>query len=326
MEKVICGLCPRTCSLKPGQIGFCGARIAESGKVVPLNHGILSAIHVDPIEKKPLYHFYPGSRALSLGGFGCNLMCRGCQNASISRANANCADGFRMSPHEIVTSAKKHECPIVAYTYNEPIVWGEFACETASAAHDAGLKNIMVTAGYVTEAYREKIFSCMDAANVDLKGFSESFYRNWTKAELGPVLETIEYLHQLPDFWLELTTLLIPGQNDAQGELEAEFTWIADHLGCDVPLHLSAFHPAWKAKEIPSTPFETLERALLLAKKAGLNHVYLGNVTASVNTVCSNCGHLLISRWGYRTELRGISHGCCAFCGNRVAGVFSKDK
>ena len=323
MNGIICELCPRACSLKPGQVGVCGARIADAQRVIPLNHGCLSAVHVDPIEKKPLYHFYPGCRALSLGGFGCNLMCRGCQNASISRARADCSDGFCMLPQDIVAHAQKYACPVIAYTYNEPIVWHEFACETAQAARETGIKNIMVTAGYVTANAREKIFAHMDAANVDLKGFTETFYRSWAKAELALVLETIEYLHHLPGFWLELTTLLIPGQNDAQADLEAEFSWIAERLGTDIPIHLSAFHPAWQAKEIPATPIETLEKALKLAKEAGLHHVYLGNVPLSSDTVCPKCGQLLISRWGYHTEIRGLKNGKCSACDSQLAGVFA---
>ena len=323
MDKTTCELCPRACQLKEGQFGACGARIAKSGHVVALNSGVLSAIHVDPIEKKPLFHFLPGSRALSLGGFGCNLMCRGCQNASISRISADAEDGFWMKPEEVAACARHHHCDVVAYTYNEPIVWHEFACGSARVSRAAGLKNIMVTAGYVTAKYREQIFSCMDAANVDLKGFSSHFYRTWAKAELEPVLETIEYLHQLPHFWLELTTLLIPGQNDSQAELEREFAWIMDKLGPDVPVHLSAFHPAWQAQNIPATPLETLEKAQKLAKEAGIHHVYLGNVPMASDTICTQCGHKLISRWEYRTDICGLKEAECSYCHAPLVGVFS---
>ena len=321
-SKATCPICPHTCSLLPGQTGICGGRTAVDGRVVESSHGLLSSIHVDPVEKKPLHHFYPGSKALSIGTFGCNLKCRGCQNASISQVHTKDGGGFYASPQEIVETAVSHQCKSVAYTYNEPIIWGEFVDETAKAVHAAGLKNIMVTAGYVTAQTREWLFSSIDAANVDLKGFSEAFYKTWAKAELGPILETLEYLHQLPGFWLEITTLLIPGINDSDQMLESEFAWIAEHLGIDVPLHLSAFFPAYKATEIPSTPFETLVRTQSLAQKAGIRYVYLGNVPDMVNTKCPNCGITLIERRGYHTQVCGMRDGRCASCNHPIAGVF----
>ena len=320
--KVICPICPHACSLLPGQTGICGARHAVDGKVVETSHGLLSSIHVDPVEKKPLHHYYPGSGALSIGAFGCNLKCRGCQNASISQVRASDGDGFYIKPSEIVDIAISYQCRSVAYTYNEPIIWSEFAVETAHAVREAGLGNIMVTAGYVTDKTREWLFESMDAANVDLKGFSEEFYKTWAKASLGPVLETLEYLHQLPGFWLEITTLLIPGINDSNSMLESEFAWIVEHLGVDVPLHLSAFFPAYKATEIGSTPVETLFRAQSLAEKAGIRYVYLGNVPGMVNTKCPACGSVLIERHGYHTRICGMKDDKCASCGHAVAGVF----
>jgi len=321
-EKTQCTLCPRGCALSEGQLGVCGVRVARGGRVVHADHGILAAIHVDPIEKKPLHHYLPGCGALSLGSFGCNLFCRGCQNDSLSRVTARNMSGFRMSPHDVVACAQKYGCPVVAYTYNEPIVWSEFMHECAEAVHEAGRKNVIVTAGYVSESARERVFDGIDAANVDLKGFTSEFYRTWAKAELEPVLETLEYLHAKPGFWLEITTLLIPGINDAAGDLEREFAWLAEKLGPDVPLHLSAFHPACQALDIPRTPTETLVRAKKMANDAGLRYVYLGNVALDADTACPQCGKTLVRRMGYRTQVSGLEHGCCAHCGTRIAGVW----
>ena len=318
----ICEICPHACRLREGQIGLCGGRRNEGGRVVEVNHGLLSAIHVDPVEKKPLHHFMPGSETLSLGGFGCNMHCRGCQNYTISQVCADKADGFVMTPAEIVTAAKKYQCRSVSYTYNEPIIWGEFVDESAHAVREAGLKNIMVTAGFVTDKTREWLFANMDAANVDLKGFNEEFYKSWAKAGLGPVLETLEYLHQKPGFWLEITTLLIPGINDDAKMLSDEFAWIVEHLGTDVPLHLSAFHPAHRAMDIPCTSIDSLIRAQKLAVDAGIRYVYLGNVAGMVNTVCPKCGALLIERRGYDTAVRGLKDGRCAQCDTVIPGVF----
>ena len=319
---IICPICPHECHLLPNQTGICGGRMAIGDRVVESAHGLLSAIHIDPVEKKPLHHYLPGTKTLSLGSFGCNLKCRGCQNASISQVRTKDSSGFYVSPQEIVETAVSHQCQSVAFTYNEPIIWGEFVDETAKAVHAAGLKNIMVTAGYVTAQTREWLFSSIDAANVDLKGFSEDFYKSWAHATLAPVLETLEYLHQLPEFWLEITTLLIPGINDSDQMLVSEFAWIVEHLGIDVPLHLSAFFPTYKATEIPNTPFETLVRAQSLAQKAGIRYVYLGNVPEMVNTKCPNCSATLIERRGYHTVICGMEGNRCKHCGTKICGVF----
>lgn len=319
-----CTICPRECDLKEGQTGACGARHAAGDKVVPVVPGILSAIHLDPIEKKPLNHFYPGTTALSLGSFGCNLFCKGCQNHEISRASAKDTSGFRMSPAQIVAQAKAYDCPTIAYTYNEPIIWAEFVEETALAAHEAHLNNVMVTAGYVHEKSREKLFAHIDAANVDLKGFTEDFYQSWTGAHLQPVLDTLEYLNRIPGFCLEITTLLIPGMNDKTSELEAEFAWIAEHLGPDIPLHLSAFHPDYKATNIPCTPIETLLNANRLAKAAGLHYVYLGNVRIASDTICPACHQTLIKRMGYMTQIVGLKDGKCSQCNHDIYGKWNR--
>lgn len=296
MATIQCHLCPRSCLLRENQIGACGARKALGCNVRECCHGLISALHNDPVEKKPLHHFYPGSRTLSIGGFGCNLMCRGCQNFDISRRCATDGQGAVYTPEQIVQIALQHHAHSIAYTYNEPIVWWEFMDETAECAHHAGLKNIMVTAGYLCENMYDKVFRHIDAANVDLKGFDDTFYQNWANGRLQPVLDTLTYLHQKQTCWLEITTLLIPGQNDAPQTLSREFEWIHDHLGDDVPLHLSAFFPRWKALDIPSTPESTLYDARQRARDAGLHFVYLGNIMEPAVTCCPHCGEKLIER------------------------------
>ena len=256
-----CELCPRHCNLSLGDIGACGARMNKGGEVREIRTNFYASINVDPIEKKPLYHFFPGTSALSLGGFGCNLMCRGCQNASISRVCANKGSGFELSPDAIVDMALREGATSIAYTYNEPIVWWETMQNVARRAHEAGLKNVMVTAGYVSPSMRDEVFAHIDGVNIDLKGFSEDFYRSWARGDLATVCDTIEYLHAHRNIWFEVTTLVIPGQNDTPDMLRHEFQWLYDHIGDGVPLHLSAFFPHYHALEIESTPESTLEMA-----------------------------------------------------------------
>lgn len=317
-----CTICPRNCLIEPGKFGACGVRTCLNDSVTHADYGLLSAIHIDPIEKKPLNHYLPGASALSLGSFGCNLMCRGCQNYEISRASCQCG-GFKLSPEKIIHTAKTHQCPIIAYTYNEPIIWAEFVCETAHEAKLAGLKNIMVTAGYATLDTAKWLFSDIDGANVDLKGFSEDFYKSWANGKLQPVLEILEYLHSIPDFWLEITTLLIPGINDDTQMLKQEFEWLAAHLGTEIPVHLSAFHPDYKALDIPCTPVQTIQKARQLAQDIGLKFIYPGNVRLSADTCCPNCANTLIRRQGFHIEITGMNHQRCASCGQIIPGVFA---
>lgn len=317
-----CSICPRNCLIEPGKFGACGARTCIQDNVVHADYGLLSAIHVDPIEKKPLHHYLPGSNALSLGSFGCNLMCRGCQNYSISRARCQKGDGFKLSPDEIIQTAKTYQCQVIAYTYNEPIIWAEFVCETAKKVKAAGLKNIMVTAGYVTQDTAKWLFSDIDGANVDLKGFSEDFYKTWANGSLQPVLETLEYLHSIPNFWLEITTLLIPGINDDPQMLKKEFEWIAEHLAPTVPVHLSAFHPDYKALDIPATPAQTILQAKKIAEDVGLKFIYPGNVRIPADTRCPSCNAPVIRRQGYHIEITGMTGDRCSACQTKIPGVF----
>ena len=318
---VLCALCPHGCALDPGKKGLCGVRAGNADGVASLVYGRPAALNIDPIEKKPLFHFYPSCAVFSYGLQGCNLRCRGCQNASLSRGPLR-QDLAQLSPGEIVDAARKAGCGMVAATYSEPIVWAEYAHDVAAEARLAGLKNVMVTGGYVNAAVREWLFEPFDAANVDLKGFGDDMYRSWTGGSLAPVLETILYLRKKPNFWLELTTLVVPGINDDPDMLRAEFSWIFSNLGACVPLHLSAFHPAAQAMSIPRTPAETLLRARDLAHEAGLKFVYLGNVPAENDTWCPDCGAVLLLRRGYQTQQPGLSGDQCRFCSRRLEGVF----
>ncbi|MFA5624541.1 MAG: AmmeMemoRadiSam system radical SAM enzyme [Bradymonadales bacterium] len=320
-EKIQCELCPRLCVLKEGARGYCGVRSMQQGKIVSDAWARIVALNIDPIEKKPLYHYYPGQDILSLGTLGCNLRCQFCQNWSISCAKYDDSTTKEYSPEEIVDIAKT-KCKMIAYTYNEPIVWGEYAVECAKLARKLGIKNIMVSAGFVCSEPRNEIFSHMDAANIDLKGFSEDFYKDFTGAQLGPVLETIEYLAQLKDFWLEITTLLIPGLNDSPEMLRQEFEWIAKHAGCHTPLHLSAFFPQHKMLDRDPTTLQSLQSAQKLALDIGLNYVYLGNVMHAAHTYCPQCENTLIERWRYDTIITGLNGANCKKCGRKLEGQF----
>jgi len=324
-DRLECVLCPRHCRLRDGQSGLCFVRQRRGNGIVLAAYGLTSGACADPIEKKPLYHFHPGSRVLSFGTVGCNLTCSFCQNADISKAR----DARRLSlaarSEDIAQAAKDHRCAGVAYTYNEPLVSFEYTVDTAAACRAAGLFNVAVTAGYVEAEPRREFFAAMDAANVDLKGFSERFYRTLCSANLKPVLDTLEYLARETSVWLEVTTLLIPGENDSEGEIDAMTAWMADRLGPDVPLHFSAFHPAWRLTNKPSTSPDVLARAHAIAKNNGLHHVYVGNVRDPQRsaTWCAACGTLLVERDGFATSLRRLTkNGECDQCGALLAGVF----
>jgi len=286
-----------------------------------LVYGEPVATHVDPIEKKPLNHYFPGERIFSLGTLGCNLRCRGCQNDSLSRGVYE-AGGPKISADRVVQAAVRSGCSMIAYTYNEPIVWAEYAMDIAEAAHAANLRNVLVSAAYIQPEALSEFIKPFDAANIDLKGFSEEFYKNWAGGSLQPVLDALEEMHRKPGFWLEITTLVIPGINDSDEMLEAEFDWIVSHLGADVPLHLSAFHPACEAMDIASTPVGTLVHAAELAKSAGIRFVYLGNVRMNADTVCPSCGATLISRAGYSVSIKALTNGRCGQCGECIPGIW----
>ncbi|MCA9534796.1 MAG: AmmeMemoRadiSam system radical SAM enzyme [Myxococcales bacterium] len=323
--RVRCDVCPRECSLRDGQKGFCFVREARGNDVVMTSYGRASGFCVDPIEKKPLNHFYPGSSVLSFGTAGCNLGCRFCQNWDISKAREFDRLTDTAMPRDIASAAAKAGCRSVAFTYNDPVIWGEYAIDTAHAAHELGLATVAVTAGYITEQARERFFAPMDAANVDLKAFSERFYDKLCFAQLGPVLDTLAWLKRETSVWLEVTTLLIPGENDSEAEVDALVGWFAEHLGADTPLHFSGFHPDFKLTEHAPTPQATLARARQQALRAGLRHVYTGNVhdTDGQSTYCGGCGTRVIERdWYALGDYRLSPEGRCLDCGTTLAGRF----
>ncbi|MCA0308314.1 MAG: AmmeMemoRadiSam system radical SAM enzyme [Actinobacteria bacterium] len=321
-----CDLCPQECKLRDGQRGACFVRRRDGSQLVLTTYGLASGFCVDPIEKKPLAHFYPGSSVLSFGTVGCNLACRYCQNWDISTSR----DADRLqdaaSPASIARAATQWGCRSVAFTYNDPVIFAEYAMDAADACHEAGLKTVAVTAGYVNPEPRREFFAHIDAANVDLKSFSEEFYTRLTRSHLQPVLDTISYLvHETP-VWVELTTLLIPGHNDSDDEVRRLSGWVASELGPDVPLHFSAFHPSHHLMDVPPTPPATLRRARRIAREEGLHHVYTGNVhdPDGETTWCPECGQALVRRdWYQILEYRLTADGRCPDCDTVIAGCFA---
>lgn len=323
--RIQCDLCPRRCKLREGQRGLCYVRARVGDTIVLTTYGRSSGFCVDPIEKKPLNHFLPGSAVLSFGTAGCNLACRFCQNWDISKAREDDKLADSASPEAIVRAALDLGCRSVAFTYNDPVVFHEYAVDVAVAARRAGLKAVAVTAGYVCAEPRADFYAHMDGANVDLKGFTEEFYRRWCVGSLGPVLETLEYIRHETEVWLEITTLLIPGLNDSPEEVDALTSWVVDRLGPDVPVHFTAFHPDFKMRDRPPTPPETLRKARQIGVDNGLRYVYTGNVhdPSGQATYCHGCGVVVIERDWYRLGRWLLDpNGCCLRCGTRCAGVF----
>ncbi len=322
-----CDLCPRDCRLHEGQRGACFVRGMADGRMVLTTYGRSSGFCIDPIEKKPLNHFYPGSNVFSFGTAGCNLACKFCQNWDISKSRDMDRLMDQASPEAIARSALAHHSRSVAFTYNDPVIFYEYALDTADACHALGLQTVAVTAGYIHAAPRKAFFAKMDAANIDLKGFTEDFYQKLTGAHLQPVLDTLAYVHHETDCWLEITTLLIPSHNDSDAELRSLSAWVANALGPDVPLHFSAFHPDWKMTDVPPTPASTLSRARKIAQDAGLHYVYTGNVhdAEGGTTYCPSCHHALIVRDWYEIRHYEITEqGTCPRCNSTIAGRFGK--
>jgi pyruvate formate lyase activating enzyme len=320
-----CDLCPRYCKLQDGQRGLCFVRGRAGDQVLLTTYGRSSGYCIDPIEKKPLNHFLPGTPVLSFGTAGCNLTCRFCQNWDISKSREFDRLTERASPEVIAEAAVDSGCRSVAFTYNDPVIFLEYAVDTADACHARGIKTVAVTAGYVCPEPRAEFFQHMDAANVDLKGFTEGFYKRFCTGRLGPVLDTLAYLVKETRVWVEVTTLLIPGENDSAAEIEALSRWFYDTLGPEVPLHFSAFHPDYRMLDRPATAPETLLRARRIACKAGLRYVYTGNVhhPATQTTYCHGCGQPVIGRdWYELTSWHLTDEGCCRSCGAAAAGVF----
>ncbi len=323
--RVQCDVCPRACKLHDGQRGMCFVRGAADGAIVLTTYGRSSGFCVDPIEKKPLNHFLPGTPVLSFGTAGCNLACKFCQNWDISKSREWDTLADAASPETIADAAQRLGCRSVAFTYNDPVIFMEYAVDVADACRARGIKTVAVTAGYITDDARPAFFAHMDAANVDLKGFTEAFYRNVCAAELGPVLDTLRYLKRETSVWFELTTLLIPGLNDSDAELDEMTRWVVDELGPDVPMHFTAFHPDYKLLDRPVTPANTLTRARRIALSNGARYAYTGNVydEAGGSTYCHQCGECLIGRnWYVITAWNLTDDGRCRRCGTACAGVF----
>jgi len=323
--RVQCDLCPRACRLREGQRGLCFVRARRGDELVLTTYGRSSGFCVDPIEKKPLYHFRPGSGVLSFGTAGCNLACRFCQNWDISKAVADDVAAEEASPDDIAATAERVGAEGVAFTYNDPVVFHEYAVDVARACRTRGIATVAVTAGYVNPEPRAEFYTLMDAANIDLKSFDDGFYRRYCGGRLAPVLETLEYVRHHTSSWLEITTLLIPGLNDSPEEISALASWVAGHLGEDTPLHFSAFHPAFRLTDRPPTPPSTLAEARRIALARGLRHVYTGNIDDpdGQTTRCHHCGAVLVGRDWYRLTAWGLDeNGRCRACGTPCPGVF----
>ncbi|RPJ47780.1 MAG: AmmeMemoRadiSam system radical SAM enzyme [Betaproteobacteria bacterium] len=327
--RIQCDLCPRDCKLHEGQRGACFVRQRTGDAMVLTTYGRSSGFCIDPIEKKPLNHFYPGSSILSFGTAGCNLACKFCQNWDISKSRNMDRLMDEASPAAIAEAAAQAGAKSVAFTYNDPVIFAEYAMDVADACHARDINTVAVTAGYIHDAPRREFFAKMDAANVDLKAFTDEFYFKLCGAHLQPVLDTLVYLQHETKVWLEITTLLIPGKNDSDQELQAATRWIARELGPDVPLHFSAFHPDHKMVDIAATPPATLTRARQIAIDAGLHYVYTGNVhdERGGSTWCPSCKAPLVLRDWYRIDdYRLRPDGCCPDCGTPVAGRFENFK
>jgi pyruvate formate lyase activating enzyme len=323
--RVQCDLCPRFCRLREGQRGLCFVRARKGEGIVLTTYGRSSGFCVDPIEKKPLNHFLPGTPVLSFGTAGCNLACKFCQNWDISKSRAFDTLADAAAPDAIAEACVRLGCRSAAFTYNDPVIFHEYAVDVAQACHARDVKTVAVTAGYVTPAPRTELFRHMDAANIDLKAFTERFYEKVCGGQLATVLETLEYLVRETDVWVEITTLLIPGENDSEGEIDAMTGWVVERLGSDVPMHFTCFHPDWKMLDKPRTPHATVAAARRIALANGVRHAFVGNVHDSgrSSTYCHGCGERLIGRdWYVLSEWGLDTEGRCNFCGTRCAGVF----
>lgn len=323
--KIRCDVCPRACKLNEGQRGMCFVRKREGDEVVLTTYGRSSGFCIDPIEKKPLNHYLPGTPVLSFGTAGCNLACKFCQNHDISKSREIHTLADQAAPETLARAADELGCRSVAFTYNDPVIFMEYAMDVADACRERGIKAVAVSAGYINDAPRREFYDHMDAVNIDLKAFTQDFYKRLAVGDLQPVLDTLEYLEAETDVWYEITNLIIPGENDESEELESMAKWVVEHLGVDVPIHFSAFHPDYKMKDTPRTPASTLKRARKIALDAGLRYAYVGNIhdIDGDSTYCHECGERIIERdWYELGEWNLDARGCCEFCGTRCAGVF----
>lgn len=322
--RIQCDVCPRACKLREGQQGLCFVRARHDNQIVLNSYGRSSGFCIDPIEKKPLNHFLPGTPVLSFGTAGCNLACKFCQNWDMSKSRQMDTLADQAMPDVLAQTALETGCRSMAFTYNDPVIFLEYASDVVQAGHELGIKSVAVSAGYVCDGPREELFKHIDAANIDLKAFTESFYKKICGGSLQPVLETLQYLKHETNVWFEITTLLIPGENDSDQELHNLSAWVAEYIGVDVPLHFSAFHPDWKMREYKHTPAATLSRARNIARSYGLRYVYTGNVhdNEGGSTWCHHCHGLLIERDWYELGQWNVTQGVCQHCHTPLAGIF----
>jgi len=320
-RRVQCALCPRRCVIADGGRGFCGVRENRGGTLYTLVYAKPCSLHVDPIEKKPLFHVRPGSPAFSIATVGCNLRCLFCQNWQISQAAPEDVRTPTLSPEEVVAQARKTGAPVIAYTYTEPTIFYEYMLDIARLAHKAGILNVMHSAGFINEEPLRGLIPYLDAANIDLKGFNDRFYNQFSFGNLQDVLRTLKILHE-EGVWVEVTNLVIPGLNDDPGEIRRMCEWIRDNLGPDTPLHFSRFWPMHKLAQLAPTPPATLEKARQIAREAGLRYVYIGNIAGNPaeDTVCPKCGKVVVDRAGYIIQELQLVDGACAYCGEKIAG------
>lgn len=322
-KRVQCNLCPRNCVVGDGSRGFCRVRENRGGEYYTLVHSNPCAVHIDPIEKKPLFHFIPGTTALSIATAGCNFTCKNCQNYDISQARPDDTMNFELGPAAVVALAIRYETPTIAYTYTEPTVFYEYMLETAMEARQRGVFNIYHSNGYIEQAALGELVKYLDGANVDLKGITDTFYKDITGGTLNPVLESLKTLKK-KGVWLEITNLVIPTKNDSDSAIKELCSWVRSELGSDTPLHFSRFYPQYKLQNLPPTPVETLKKAADIAHAAGLHYVYIGNVpgVAEENTYCPRCGKTIIGRTGYQVHTYKIKNSKCEFCNNQIAGMW----
>ena len=323
-KKIQCELCPRNCIVAPKRRGYCGVRENRNGKFKTLVYGRLASINNDPIEKKPLFHFLPGTTAISVSTAGCNLKCKFCQNWSLSQSSPEDLTFQYLSPEELVKLTKNNSVPTIAYTYNEPTIFTEYILDTAAYGRDQGIKSVMISAGYINKEPLRDLCKVLDAIKIDFKAFSDSFYKDIVSGRLNPVLDTLVEIKS-QGVWLEMVNLIIPTLNDSTSELENMCKWITANLGTEVPLHFTRFHPAYLLKNLPPTPVSSLENAYNIARNAGINYVYVGNVPghSGENTNCPHCGHELIIRKGFYIVRNKIKNGKCPNCSSVIPGVWT---
>ena len=320
---VQCGLCPKACIIEPGQSGACRIRVNLDGKLMGVTYGFPCSTHLDPVEKKPLFHFLPGSTILSLATVGCALHCKNCQNWEISQCNPEASTAIELPPQAVPQLARQHRCGSVAYTYTDPAAYYEYALDSSIKVHEAGLKNVLVTAGYINKAPWRELCRYTDAANIDLKSMSDTFYRDICEGTLQPVLDAL-VLAQECGVLVEVTNLLIPTLNDSDKEIRQLARWLKENMGADTPLHFSRFFPNYRMRNLPPTPPETLDHAKQIAESEGLKYVYIGNILSKrgENTYCPSCGKLLIERNRYTILNNELNDGTCGDCGTNIIGIW----